>query len=61
MFCRQPLTSIKIEVFNRAKVISYRGNYQAVTLEYPKYSINCITNDNEFTFTIPDGAYEVYI
>jgi len=43
------------------KLISYRGDYQAVTLEYPDYSINCITNDDKFTFTIPDGAYEVYV
>lgn len=43
------------------KLISYRGDYQAVTLEYPDYSINCITNDDEFTFTTPDGAYVVYL
>lgn len=29
-------------------------------LEYQDYSINCITDDNEFTFAIPAGASVVY-
>jgi len=41
------------------KLISFMRDTQALTLEYPEYSINCLTDDNEFTFTLPAGVHEV--
>ena len=38
----------------------YEGNL-VLSLEYRNYSINSITNDDEFSFTVPYGASEVYI
>jgi len=29
-------------------------------LEYRNYSMNCVIYDDEFTFTIPDGASVMY-
>ncbi|MCK8519675.1 LolA family protein [Methanoculleus sp. 7T] len=42
------------------KLESYDKGNLMLTLEYQDYSINCITDDNEFTFAIPAGASVVY-
>ena len=39
---------------------SYDKGNLVLTLEYRNYSMNCVINDDEFTFTIPDGASVVY-
>jgi outer membrane lipoprotein-sorting protein len=48
----ESLTPLKLESLDMGKPM--------LTLEYQDYSINCITDDNEFTFAIPDGASAVY-
>jgi len=42
------------------KLQSYDKGNLVLTLEYRNYSMNCVINDDEFTFTIPDGASVVY-
>jgi outer membrane lipoprotein-sorting protein len=42
------------------KLQSYDMGNLILTLEYRDYSVNCVINDDEFTFTIPDGASVVY-
>lgn len=42
------------------KLQSYDKGNLVLTLEYRNYSMNCVINDDEFTFTIPDDASVVY-
>lgn len=43
------------------KLESWDKGNPVLTLEYRDYSINCTTNDSDFTFTIPDDASVMYI
>ncbi len=42
------------------KLQSYDKGNLVLTLEYRNYSMNCVIHDDEFTFTIPDGASVMY-
>ncbi|KAF5057602.1 Outer-membrane lipoprotein carrier protein [anaerobic digester metagenome] len=46
------MTSLKLQSYDKGNLV--------LTLEYRNYSMNCVINDDEFTFTIPDGASVVY-
>jgi len=57
---RECLLWIDSDNLTPLKLQSWDKGDPLLTLEYRNYSMNCVINDDEFTFTIPDGASVVY-